>query len=93
MPVVQNSMGWDEDDLGDEEINAAIMESLLGPSGGRQQEPDGGQDEEKILKEIMKLSELDYMKNAGGISLDHIKRKNKAKAQTKMESKPNGSTI
>jgi hypothetical protein len=41
----------------------------------------------------MKLSELDYMKNQGGINMDHIKRKNKPQASTKMESKANGSTI
>ena len=88
-------MGWDEDELVDAEINAAIMESLLGPNhaNGGNDNNQGGQDEEKILKEIMKLSELDYMKNAGAVSLDHIKRKNKPQAQTKMESKPNGSVI
>lgn len=37
-----NSMGWDEDDLVDEDINAAIIESLLGPSGGRNNAGDGG---------------------------------------------------
>jgi hypothetical protein len=89
-------MGWDEDDELDEDINAAIMASLLGPAEGRNDISggvQGGQDEEKILKEIMKLSELDYMKNQGGINLDHIKRKNKQKATSKMESKANGSTI
>jgi hypothetical protein len=86
-------MGWDEDDLVDEDINAAIMESLLGPP--QNNTGQAGQDEEKILKEIIKLSELDYMKNQGGLSLDHLKRKNKPQASSKMEAKPkpNGSTI
>jgi len=41
----------------------------------------------------MKLSELDYMKNAGAVSLDHIKRKKKPQAQTKMDTVNNGTVI
>jgi len=33
-------MGWDEDELVDAEINAAIMESLLGPCHGGSNERD-----------------------------------------------------
>ena len=84
-------MGWDEDDLQDDDLNAAIMASLLGP--GNNNPGAANQEEEQMLKEIIKLSELDYMKNQGGISLDHIKRKKKDKASSKMETPASGSTI
>lgn len=84
-------MGWDEDDLQDDDLNAAIMASLLGP--GSNNPGSANQEEEKMLKEIIKLSELDYMKNQGGISLDHIKRKKKPQASSKMETPVSGSTI
>jgi hypothetical protein len=40
----------------------------------RQSIPDEG--ELKILKEVMKLSELDYLKDQGGLDLSKLKKKN-----------------
>ena len=35
------------------------------------------QQEEKMLKEVMKMSALEYQKDNGKIDLSHLKRKNK----------------
>jgi hypothetical protein len=41
---------------------------------GSQVGPD--ENELKLLKEVMKMSELDYLKDAGAININAIKRKN-----------------
>ena len=40
------------------------------------------EDELKILKEVMKMSELDYLKDKGAINLNHLKRKQRQPNQT-----------
>ena len=73
-------MGWNASELDDEEINQAIIASLMSQNAGAgltesnnygtnitnspmQSAPDEG--ELKILREVMKLSELDYLKDHG----------------------------
>ena len=62
--------GWD--DL-DDDISRAIMESLA-PAA----QVNGQQAEEQdlqLLKEVMKLSQMEYMKDNGALDLNALKRK------------------
>ena len=74
----------------DDMLNEAIIASLMeqdtsnnhpGAAGNFNTElniPDA--DDEKILKEVMKMSSLEYQKQTGGIDLSHLKKKgNQAK--------------
>lgn len=84
----QSDFGWNESELLDEDINQAIIASLMGP-GGRENENyatnysggasmaegAGDEGELKLLKEVMKMSELDYLKDAGCLNLNAIKKK------------------
>jgi hypothetical protein len=86
--VRQSDFGWNESELLDEDINQAIIASLMGP-GGRENENyatnysggasmvegAGDEGELKLLKEVMKMSELDYLKDAGCLNLNAIKKK------------------
>lgn len=49
-------------------INEAIIQSLY--------EQDQNEEEEQMLREVMKLSALEHQKKTGLLSTDHLKKKN-----------------
>jgi hypothetical protein len=52
-----------------DDINEAIIQSLF--------EQEQNAEEEKILREVMKISALEHQKQIGALNLDHLKRKPK----------------
>lgn len=52
-----------------DDINEAIIQSLF--------EQEQNAEEEKILREVMKISALEHQKHIGVLTLDHLKRKPK----------------
>lgn len=70
----------DQEGIYQDMMNEAIMQSLL-ESTQNQGSPEMNQqdEEEKILKEVMKMSSLEYQKQNGKIDLSHIKKGKKKK--------------
>jgi len=67
-----NSNGVARTDTGmiyQDDINEAIIQSLF--------EQEQNAEEEKILREVMKISALEHQKQIGALNLDHLKRKPK----------------
>jgi len=59
--VNQNDSHMFQDDL-----NEAIIQSLF--------EQEQNAEEEKLLREVMKISALEHQKQIGALNLDHLKR-------------------
>ena len=53
-----------------DELNEAIIQSIF-------EQEKNTEDEEKLLREVMKISALEHQKQIGALSLDHLKKRNK----------------
>ena len=71
-------------------LNEAIIASLMeqtkldsqnNRAGANQDLQIPEMDDEKILKEVMKMSSLEYQKQTGGIDLSHLKKNNNQKKE------------
>ena len=52
----------------DDELNEAIIQSLY--------DQERNDEEEKMLREVMKLSAFEHKKQMGQLNIDHLKKKN-----------------
>ena len=82
-PLDESAYMVDTDQVYQEMLNEAIIQSLLDQDKiDNQVEEDGAnlvlpnqEAEEKMLKEVMKISALEYQKENGQLDLSHLKRK------------------
>ena len=66
-----------------DDINEAIIQSMF--------EQEQNAEEEKLLREVMKISALEHQKQIGALNLDHLKKnKKKNTNQDEVSVKPQG---